>query len=65
MKELVALVVEKTGISEKQAEMAVEVVLNFVKGKLPAAVSGQIDGLLEGKGDLGAAAGALGGLFGK
>ncbi len=65
MEELVALVVEKTGISEKQAEMAVEVVLKFVKGKLPAAVSGQIDNLLEGKGDLGAAAAALSGLFGK
>jgi hypothetical protein len=65
MEELVALVVAKTGISEKQAEMAVEVVLNFVKGKLPPVVSGQIDNLLEGKGDLGAAADALGGLFGK
>ena len=65
MEELVALVVAKTGISEKQAEMAVEVVLNFVKGKLPPVVSGQIDHVLEGKGDLGAAADALGGLFGK
>ena len=65
MEELVALVVKKTGLSEKQAEVAVDVVLEFVKGKLPPAVSGQIDGLLEGKSDLGAAAGALGGLFGK
>jgi len=65
MEELVALVVEKTGLSEKQAEMAVEVVLDFVKDKLPSAVSGQLDNLLEGKGDLGAAADTLGGLFGK
>ena len=65
MEELVALVVKKTGLSEKQAEVAVEVVLDFVKDKLPPAVSGQIDGLLEGKSDLGAAADALGGLFGK
>ena len=66
MDELVALVVEKTGLSEKQAESAVKIVLDFIKDKLPPVVSGQIDGLLdEGKGDLGAAAGALGGLFGK
>ena len=65
MEELVALVVEKTGLSEKQAEMAVEVVLDFIKDKLPPVGSGQIDSLLEAKGDLGAAADALGGLFGK
>ena len=65
MEELVALVVNKTGITEKQAEVAVEVILDFVKDKLPASVSGQIDGLLEGKSDLGSAADALGGLFGK
>ncbi len=64
MEELVALVVEKTGLNKKQAEAAVEVVLGFVKDKLPPVVSGQIDSLLEGKGDLGAAADALGGLFG-
>lgn len=65
MEELVALVVDKTGITEKQAEVAVEAVLDFVKDKLPAPVAGQIDGLLEGKSNLGSAAGALGGLFGK
>ena len=65
MEELVALVVEKTGLSEKQAEQAVEVVLDFIKGKLPPAVSGQIDNLLDGEGGLGGAAGMLGGLLGK
>ena len=65
MEELVALVVEKTGLTEKQAESAVEVVLGFIKDKLPSVVGGQIDALLEGKGDLGAAADALGSLFGK
>ena len=65
MEELVALVVEKTGVSAKQAEMAVEVVLNFVKDKMPPAVGGQIDNLLEGDGSLGNAADMLGGLFGK
>lgn len=65
MEELVALVVEKTGLSEKQAEMVVEVVLDFIKDKLPPAIGGQIDNLLEGEGGLGDVAGALGGLFGK
>lgn len=65
MEELVALVVEKTGLGEKQAEKAVVVVLDFIKGKLPPTVSGQIDNLLEGEGGLGNAAGMLGGLLGK
>ena len=65
MEELVALVVEKTGLSEKQAEMAVEVVLDFIKGKLPPVVAGQIDNLLDGEGGLDGAADMLGGLFGK
>lgn len=65
MEELVALVVKKTGLDEKQAKVAVDVVLGFVKDKLPPSVAGQIDNLLEGEGGLGAAADMLGGLFGK
>lgn len=65
MEELIEMVVKKTGLDEKQAEVVVELVLDFVKKKLPPAVGGQIDGLLSGEGGLGAAADALGGLFGK
>ena len=65
MEELVALVMKKTGLEKKKAEVAVEVVLDYVKDKLPPVVGGQIDNLLEGEGDLGAAADALGDLFGK
>ncbi len=65
MEELVALVVEKTSLDKKQAEVVVELVLDYVKDKLPPAVGGQIDALLSGEGGLGAAADALGGLFGK
>lgn len=64
MEELVALVVEKTGVSEEQAGVVVKVVLDFIKGKLPASVAGQLDAVLEGKSDLGSAADALGSLFG-
>lgn len=65
MEELVALVMKKTGLTKKQAESAVEVVLGFIKDKLPPVIGGQVDTLLEGKGDLGSAADALGSLFGK
>ena len=64
MDELVALVAEKTGLSEEMSKMAVETVLGYLKEKLPAPIAGQIDGLLSGEGG-GGVAGALGGLFGK
>lgn len=65
MDELVKLVSEKTGLSEDISQKAVDVVLNYIKGKLPAPIAGQIDGLLSGGGDLGDIAGTVGGLFGK
>jgi hypothetical protein len=65
MDELVKLVSEKTGLSEDMAQKAVEVVVGYIKDKLPAPIAGQIDGLLAGGGDAGGIAGAVGGLFGK
>ena len=67
MNELVKLVVDKTGISESQAEKAVATVLDFLKQKLPAPVAGQIDGLLKGgqATDAGDLVKGLGGLLGK
>ena len=65
MDELVKLVSEKTGLSEDISQKAVDVVLNYIKDKLPAPIAGQIDGLLAGGGDAGGIAGAVGGLFGK
>jgi hypothetical protein len=70
MDELIKLVVAKTGISESHARLAVETVLTFVKGKLPAPIASQIDGLLKGGSaggglDIGSIGGALGGLFDK
>ena len=71
MDELIKLVVSKTGISESHARMAVETVLTFVKGKLPAPLASQLDGLIAGNAggagglDLGSIGGALSGMFDK
>lgn len=68
MDELVKMVADKVGISEAQAKQAVEMVLSFLKDKLPEPIAGQVDAVMEGDlsglGDLGDLAGGLGGLFG-
>ncbi|MGD9049995.1 MAG: hypothetical protein PVF77_18220 [Anaerolineae bacterium] len=51
MDELVKLVSDKVGISEDVAEQAVEVVIVYLKDRLPAPVAGQIHGLLGGTSD--------------
>ena len=50
MNELVDLVVKKTGIPAATAQKAVEVVLDFLKKKLPAPIAGQIDGVINNSG---------------
>ena len=66
MDELVKLVVEKTGVSEEQARVAVDTVLGFLKDKLPDPIAGRLDDVIEGAdGGLGNIAKSLGGLLGK
>ncbi len=66
MDELIKLVTAKTGLSAGQAKQAIEVVLGFLKEKLPAPIAGQIDGLLAGGGEgLGGLTKGLGGILGK
>ncbi len=74
MDELVNLITEKTGIPPYVAKLAAEVVIGFLKQKLPAPVGSQIDNVLgqvpsgaasqgqQGSGGLGQ---MLGGMFGK
>lgn len=64
MEELYKLVVTKTGLPHEQAKMAVDTVIGFLKSKLPAPIAAEVDAVLGGSGDLGAAANLLGGLFG-
>lgn len=66
MDELVKLVSDKTGISEEQAQQAVETVVDYLKDKLPKSLASQLDKVLEGGGDVdveGLAKG-LGGMLG-
>ena len=63
MDELVKLVVKKTGLPEATARQAVEVVIGYLKKKLPAPIAAQIDALLAGgqaAQSVGSAAQALG-----
>ena len=46
MKELINIIVQKTGISEENAQKAVQVTLGFLKAKLPAPVAAQLDSFL-------------------
>ena len=65
MEELYTLVAQKTGLPKEQAKMAVDTVVDFIKKKLPAPVAAQVDAVLGGKVEMGAAADMLGGLLGK
>jgi nucleoid DNA-binding protein len=64
MDELVDPVVKKTGLPKETARTAVNVVLDYLKNKLPPQVGSTIDGFLSGKGEMAAAANMLGGLMG-
>jgi hypothetical protein len=64
MEEIIKQVVEKTGISEDLAEKAVEVVIDFLKDKLPEPLASQIDGVVSGETDLGDLAKGIGSLLG-
>jgi hypothetical protein len=63
MDEIVALVMQKTGLPKETAQAAVKVVLDFLKKKLPAPVGSSIDTFLSGNGQMAAAANVLGGLL--
>jgi hypothetical protein len=46
MKELTNIIVQKTGISEENAQKAVQVTLGFLKTKLPTPIASQLDPFL-------------------
>jgi len=78
--EIVKMVANKANLSEPIAQIAVDTVLTFLKGKLPPVVGSTLDSFLSSGtakpsstsnnsagplGDLGSLAGTIGGLFGK
>jgi hypothetical protein len=46
MKELINIIVQKTGISQENAQKAVQVMLGFLKTKLPTPLAAQLDSVL-------------------
>lgn len=50
MQKLVDIVVAKTGLSQEQAQVAVQAVLDHIKAKLPPAFASHVDALIEGGG---------------
>lgn len=68
MDELVNQVCQKTGISQDQAQQAVQTVIGYLKDRLPGPIGSQLDNVLSGQGGPGGIAGqagqALGGMFG-
>ncbi len=63
MDQLVKMVQDKTGISEKDARTAVNTVVGYLKDKLPPQIAGQLDAVMAGK-DVSGMADKLGGMFG-
>jgi nucleoid DNA-binding protein len=49
MKELINVIVQKTGISEENAQKSVQVTLGFLKTKLPAPIAAQLDSFLSAR----------------
>src|SRR3982751_5325682 len=50
MKELTNTIVQKTGISQEDAQKTVQVVFGFLKTKMPAPFAAQLDSFLTGTG---------------
>ena len=46
MNELINLIVQKTGISQENAQKAAQTAIDFLKTKLPAPVASQVDAVL-------------------
>lgn len=69
MNEIIQRLIERTGLPETQAAAAAEVVIGFLKERLPPAIGSQIDGLMNGgtgpMDKLGGIGATLGGMFGQ
>ena len=48
MNELISVIVQKTGISQENAQKAVQVTVDFLKSKLPGPIAVQLNSFLMG-----------------
>lgn len=67
MEEIVKQVAAQTGISQEQAQQAVQIVINTIKSRLPPAFASQVDAVVNGQiseNDINQVLGGLGGMFG-
>jgi uncharacterized protein (DUF2267 family) len=64
MNELTKKLADRVGISEDQAQKAVDVVVAFLKERLPGPISGQLDSLLGQGGSVADAAKGIGSKLG-
>jgi ribosomal protein L7/L12 len=69
LEELIKRVSERTGLSEDKAKTAIDTVVGFLKERLPAPITGQVDNVLTQAGGTivdkaGDLIGGVGGLFG-
>lgn len=65
MDELVNAISQKTGLSKDQSRQAAQVVIDFLKKKLPAPVAAQIDTVLGSTGTAKSVVDQAKGMFGK
>ncbi|TMD69502.1 MAG: DUF2267 domain-containing protein [Chloroflexi bacterium] len=49
MDQLINMISERTGISEDQARQATEMVIGFLKDRLPAPIASQLDNVMSGQ----------------
>jgi uncharacterized protein (DUF2267 family) len=67
--QLINLVVQRTGIPPNQAQQAVQVVVGFLKDRLPGPIASQVETVLSGGSTSGGVTGQakqdLGGVFGQ
>lgn len=63
---IISQIRERTGITEDQARMALDTVVNVLKERMPPAMATQVEAVINGgNADLGSMMGGLGGMFGK
>ena len=64
MNELIEQLKSRVGLDDNKANSAVQIVVGYLKQRLPAPISGQIENALSGEGGQGIT-GAIGDVFGK